>query len=1060
LRFAHFFIDRPRFATVLSIVTVIAGMIAYTALPVAEYPEIAPPTIVVRAAYPGADAQTVASTVATPLEQEINGVEGMLYMSSYSTGDGSMSLTITFQPGTDLDVAQVLVQNRVSAATARLPEEVRRLGVNTRKSSPDLMMVVNILSPDGTFDELYVSNYALTRVRDQLIRLDGVGDVLVFGAREYAIRVWLDPDKLSSLGLTGGDVVRALREQNVQVTGGALGQQPAPADAPIQLTVTTQGRFEDARQFRDVIVKATAEGRIVRLQDVARVELGARDYNSNSYLDGETAVGIGIFQRPGSNALTASAGIKAKMDALSRDFPKGLEYRIIYNPVEFIEQSIDEVYKTLIEAVLLVALVVLVFLQSWRASIIPILAIPISLIGTFAVMLMLGSTLNVLSLFGLVLAIGIVVDDAIVVVENIERNIALGMSPKEAAHKTMDEVGTAVIAIAIVLSAVFVPTAFIPGIQGAFYQQFALTIAVATILSAFNSLTLSPALGAIMLKPHAGHVARRSPLSRIGSWAANRFNSGFDRMSDGYARTTAVVARRKVVMLGIYAALAGATFWIGTSIPTGFIPQLDRGYAIVVVQLPDGASLSRTDAVVQKATEIIRQTPGVEHAIGITGLNGSTFTSTSNSGVVFATFSSFEERLKAGPSQSLMGIVGQLFGRLQSIPEAFIIAVPPPAVPGIGNSGGFKMQLQNVTGDEVRPLIAAAYQIMGRAAQTPGVVGVFTTFSANSPQVFLEIDRTKAQMLNVPIGNVFEALQVNLGQAYVNDFNAFGRVYQVRAQADVRFRLEEADIASIKVRSATGALVPLGTLVSLRDTAGPELIQRYNQYVSVPLQGAAAPGVSSGQALATMEQLARDTLLPGQSFEWTELALQQKLAGNTAIYIFALAVLFVFLALAAQYESWILPLAIILIVPLSALAAFVGVMLRGMDNNILVQVGLVVLVGLAAKNAILIVEFARQLEDQGRSVLDAVVEACRLRLRPILMTAFAFILGVVPLVIATGPGAEMRQALGTAVFAGMLGVTILGLFLTPVFYTALRGAMGTKKAEAAPPAEGHARAAE
>jgi HAE1 family hydrophobic/amphiphilic exporter-1 len=563
-----------------------------------------------------------------------------------------------------------------------------------------------------------------------------------------------------------------------------------------------------------------------------------------------------------------------------------------------------------------------------------------------------------------------------------------------------------------------------------------------------------------MLKPHAGHVARRSPLSRIGSWAANRFNSGFDRMSDGYARTTAVVARRKVVMLGIYAALAGATFWIGTSIPTGFIPQLDRGYAIVVVQLPDGASLSRTDAVVQTATEIIRQTPGVEHAIGITGLNGSTFTSTSNSGVVFATFSSFEERLKAGPSQSLMGIVGQLFGRLQSIPEAFIIAVPPPAVPGIGNSGGFKMQLQNVTGDEVRPLIAAAYQIMGRAAQTPGVVGVFTTFSANSPQVFLEIDRTKAQMLNVPIGNVFEALQVNLGQAYVNDFNAFGRVYQVRAQADVRFRLEEADIASIKVRSATGALVPLGTLVSLRDTAGPELIQRYNQYVSVPLQGAAAPGVSSGQALATMEQLARDTLLPGQSFEWTELALQQKLAGNTAIYIFALAVLFVFLALAAQYESWILPLAIILIVPLSALAAFVGVMLRGMDNNILVQVGLVVLVGLAAKNAILIVEFARQLEDQGRSVLDAVVEACRLRLRPILMTAFAFILGVVPLVIATGPGAEMRQALGTAVFAGMLGVTILGLFLTPVFYTALRGAMGTKKAEAAPPAEGQARAAE
>jgi len=1064
VRFAHFFIDRPRFATVVSIVTVIVGLIAYTQLPVTEYPEIAPPTIVVRAAYPGADAQTIASTVATPLEQEINGVEGMLYMSSYSTGDGSMALTITFQPGTDLDVAQVLVQNRVASATARLPEEVRRLGVNTRKSSPDLMMVVNILSPDGSLDELYVSNYALTRVRDQLIRLDGVGDVLVFGAREYAIRVWLDPEKLGSLGLTGGDVVRALREQNVQVTGGALGQQPAPADAQVQLTVTTQGRFEDARQFRDVIVKATPEGRIVRLQDVARVELGARDYNSNSYLDGKTAVGIGIFQRPGSNALTASDAIKAKMAEVSQDFPQGLEYRIIYNPVEFIEQSIDEVYKTLVEAILLVALVVLVFLQSWRASIIPILAIPVSLIGTFAVMLMLGSTLNVLSLFGLVLAIGIVVDDAIVVVENIERNIALGFSPKEAAHRTMNEVGTAVIAIAVVLSAVFIPTAFIPGIQGAFYQQFALTIAVATILSAFNSLTLSPALGAILLKPHAGHVARRNPLSRVGTWMANRFNAGFDRMSDGYGKTVSVVAGRKIVMLTIYAGLAAATYWVGNAIPTGFIPQLDRGYAIVVVQLPDGASLTRTDAVVQQASEIMRQTPGVAHAIAITGLNGATFTNASNSGVIFATFAPFADRLKAGPSQSLTGIVGQLFGRLQSIPEAFIIAIPPPAVPGIGSSGGFKLQLQNRTGDDVRPLIAAAYQIMGRATQTPDVTGVFTTFSANSPQVFLEIDRTKAQMLNVPIGNVFEALQVNLGQAYVNDFNAFGRVYQVRAQADVRFRLEEADIASIKVRSATGALVPLGTLVSLRETAGPELIQRYNQYVSVPLQGAAAPGVSSGQALATMEQLARDTLLPGQSFEWTELALQQQLAGNTAIYIFALAVLFVFLALTAQYESWILPLAIILIVPLSALAAFVGVMWRGMDNNILVQVGLVVLVGLAAKNAILIVEFARQLEDQGRSVKDAVVESCRLRLRPILMTAFAFILGVVPLVIATGPGAEMRQALGTAVFAGMLGVTILGLFLTPVFYTALRSAMGKKdEAGAVPatnPAEGHAKAAE
>ncbi|HZH26849.1 MAG TPA: multidrug efflux RND transporter permease subunit [Azospirillaceae bacterium] len=1044
MRLAHFFIVRPRFAAVVSIVMVIVGALAYLRLPVTEYPEIAPPTIVVRAAYPGADAQTVAATVATPLEQEINGVEGMLYMSSYSTGDGSMALTITFQPGTDLDMAQVLVQNRVAAAEPRLPEEVRRLGVNARKSSPDLMMVVHMLSPNGTYDDLYVSNYALSRVRDQLIRLDGIGDVQVFGAREYAIRIWLDPERLASLGLTGGDVVRALREQNVQVTGGSLGQQPAPADAPFQLSVTTQGRFSDPRQFHDVIVRSTADGRIVRLQDVARVELGARDYNTNSYLNGQSAVGIALFQRPGSNALDAAAGVKARMDELKAGFPPDLDYRIVYNPTEFIQQSIDEVYKTLLEAVLLVALVVLVFLQSWRASLIPILAIPVSLIGTFAVMSAFGFTLNVLTLFGLVLAIGIVVDDAIVVVENIERNMANGLSSRDAAHRTMDEVGTAVIAIAVVLSAVFVPTAFVPGITGAFYRQFALTISVATVLSAFNSLTLSPALGAILLKRHAPGRQPGNPLARIGGAFARVFNGGFDRMSRGYGRSVGIVARRKVLMLLIYAGLGAATVYLGGRIPTGFIPQLDRGYAIVVVQLPDGASLGRTDEVVRKATDIMLATPGVRDAVGFAGFSGATFTNASNAGVVFASFQPFEERLKAG--QTLQGIVGELFGRLQSIPEAFVIAVPPPAVPGIGSQGGFKLQLQNRTGEDVRPLLETAYQIMGRAAQTPGVQGVFTTFSANSPQVFLEIDRVKAQMLNVPIGNIFEALQVYLGTSYVNDFNAFGRIYQVRAQADQRFRLEQEDVPAIRVRSATGALVPLGTLVTLRETAGPELIQRYNQFVSVPIQGAAAPGVSSDQALAIMEGLAKDTLPPGISFEWTELALQQKLAGNTAVYIFGLSILFVFLALAAQYESWILPLAIILIVPLSALSAFIGILSRGMDNNILVQVGLVVLVGLAAKNAILIVEFARQLEREGHRLVEAIVEACRLRLRPILMTAFAFILGVVPLVVAEGPGAEMRQALGTAVFAGMLGVTFLGLFLTPVFYVVLRRLGGARRA--------------
>jgi len=1036
MKFSHFFVDRPIFASVVSIVIVIVGAIAFLRLPVTEYPEIAPPTIVVRASYPGADAETVAATVATPLEQEINGVEDMLYMSSYSTSDGSIALTITFKVGTDLDNAQVLVQNRVSIALPRLPEEVRRLGVTTRKSSPDLMMVVHMLSPDESYDQLYISNYASIRVRDTLLRLDGVGDIIVFGAREYSLRVWLDPEKLSAYSLTGGDVVRALQEQNVQVSGGALGQPPAPGDNAFQVIVTTQGRFTDVRQFRNVIVKAGDDGRLVRLEDVARVEIGARDYVTNSYLNGKPAVALAIFQRPGSNALDAAASIIGKMDELKRDFPSGVDYQIVYNPTEFIAQSVDEVYKTLFEAIVLVALVVLVFLQSWRASLIPILAIPVSLIGTFAVMAAFGFTLNVLTLFGLVLAIGIVVDDAIVVVENVERNIALGMSPRDAAHETIDEVGTAVIAIAIVLSAVFIPTAFIPGISGQFYRQFALTVAVATVISAFNSLTLSPALAALLLRKHETGHRGGGILTRLGRAFASRFNRGFDRTSDGYARSVGVMVKRKGWMLLLYLGLAGATVWLGQKLPTGFIPTLDRGYAIVVIQLPEGASLTRSDAVTQAASEIIRKTPGVQDAVAFAGFAGATFTNASNAAVIFARFTPFETRLAQGlPSAA---IIGQLFGRLQSIEEAFIIALPPPAVPGIGSTGGFKMQLQNRIGDDIRPLLAAAYEIMGKARADQRLTGVFTTFSASTPQIFLEIDRTKARMLNVPIANIFEALQVNLGSAYVNDFNLFGRVFQVRAQADQKFRLDQDNIMRLKVRGASGDLVPLGTLVSIREVSGPDLVQRYNLYASVPIQGSAAPGVSTGDALAAMEKLAAETLLPGITFEWTELALQERLTGDTAIYIFALAVLFVFLALAAQYESWVLPLAIMLIVPMSVLAALLGVFIRQGDNNILVQVGLVVLVGLAAKNAILIVEFARQLEAEGKGPVAAVIEASRLRLRPILMTAFAFILGVVPLVFATGPGAEMRQALGTAVFSGMIGVTLLGLFLTPVFYVVLR----------------------
>jgi HAE1 family hydrophobic/amphiphilic exporter-1 len=1040
MRFAHFFVDRPIFASVVSIVVLIVGAIAYTQLPVAQYPEIAPPTIVVRATYPGADAETVAATVATPIEQEINGVENMLYMSSYSSADGAMALTVTFRPGTDLNQAQVLVQNRVAIAEPRLPEDVRRLGVTTAKSSPDLMMVIHMLSPDDTYDQLYVSNYARSRVRDVLLRLDGVGDLIIFGEREFSLRIWLDPEKLSAYGMTAADIVQALRDQNVQVSGGSIGAPPMNRGTAFEYTVTTQGRFDDARDFRYVIVKSTEDGRLISLQDVARIELGAKDYITNSYLDGKPAVALGIFQRPGSNALASAAEIKAKIAELSQDFPKGLAYDIIYDPTAFIQQSINEVYKTILEAMALVVVVIIVFLQSWRTAIIPIVAIPVSLIGTLAVLYAFGFSLNMLTLFGLVLAIGIVVDDAIVVVENVERNIALGLEPNPAAHLTMDEVGTAVMAISLVLISVFVPAAFIPGITGQFYLQFAITIAVSTAISAFISLSLSPALAALLLKSH--HESQKEPrffIGRLGRSLANGFNRGFHRVSEWYGRLVKALVGSTaalLAMLAVFAVLIYATIYMVQTVPRGFIPTMDQGYAIVVVQLPDGASLERTDAVIQRATEIVNKTPGVRNAVAFSGFSGATFTNASNSGVIFAPFKPFEERLETG--ETAEKIIGTLFGSLQGIQEAFIIALPPPPVPGIGNSGGFKMQLQERNSSDMRQILALAYQMAGQANQTPGLVGVFTTFSASSPQYFLAIDRDKARILNVAIPSIFETLSINLGTAYVNDFNAFGRVYQVRAQADQAFRIDRDDILKLKVRSQSGELVPLGTLVEIQDSTGPSLVQRYNMYVSVPLQGNAAPGVSTGDALKKMKDLAATSLPDGTSFEWTELALQESQTGNTAVFIFALSVLFVFLALAAQYESWIMPFAIVLIVPLGVLAAMIGVFVRGLDNNILVQVGLIVLIGLAAKNAILIVEFARQAQDRGLSPVDAAVEACRLRLRPILMTAFAFILGVVPLMIAEGPGAEMRQSLGTAVFSGMLGVTIIGLFLTPVFYVALR----------------------
>ncbi len=1044
----RFFVTRPIFAIVVAVITTIVGMLAYFELPIEQYPEIAPPSIVVRASYPGADAETIAATVATPLEQEINGVEGMLYMSSYSTADGSMSLTITFDLGTNLDAAQVLVQNRVSIAEPRLPQEVRALGVTTTKSSPDLMMVIHMLSPDETFDQLYVSNYARSRVRDRLVRLDGVGDLLIFGEREFSARVWLDPDRLGSLGLTSGDVVDALREQNVQVSGGSLGAPPNATDSAFQVTLTTQGRLEEPSEFERVIIKSTDDGRVVRVRDVARVEIGARSYVTNSYLNNKPAVALGIFQRPGSNALASAAEILGVVEELSKDFPPGLEYQVVYNPTEFIEASVNAVYRTLFEAVLLVVVVIIVFLQSWRTAVIPLIAIPVSLIGTFAVMLALGYSLNLLTLFGLILAIGIVVDDAIVVVENVERNIENGMSPRDASARTMDEVQNAIIGTTLVLIAVFVPAALVPGITGQFYRQFAVTISVATVISTINSLSLSPALAASILKPR-GAASGRNPLAVITVPLANGFNRGFDAVARAYGRTVRIMASsggmRGLAML-VFAGLLGTTYWVNSKVPTGFIPEADQGYAIVVVQLPDGAALDRTDAIMRQATDIALATPGVTNAVAFAGFSGATFTNANNQGVIFTTFESFEEREVTGLTAG--AIVGQLFGRMQSLREAFIIAIAPPAVRGVGTGGGFKLQLRETESADMSRVLQAAYAVMGSSRQSDKVQGVFTTFSAGSPQLYLEIDRVRAQMLNVPIGEIFEALSINLGSAYVNDFNAFGRLFQVRAQADEPFRLSQDDIRSLRVRSATGALVPLGTLVTVRETAGPALVQRYNQQVSVPVQGSTAPGVSTGEALIEMEALAEAVMPPGLDFEWTELALQERNQGDTAAYIFAFSILFAFLFLAALYESWTLPFVIILIVPLAMLGALLGVMYRGMDNNILTQVGLIVLVGLAAKNAILVVEFAKQAqEERGLSTIDAAVEASQLRLRPILMTAFAFILGVLPLMVATGPGSEMRQALGTAVFFGMSGVTLLGLFFTPIFYVALRSIFPFRKKE-------------
>ncbi len=1037
MRFTHSFIDRPILATVVSVFVTLIGLGALVILPVAQYPEIVPPTVQVTTSYPGASAEVVSQTVATPLEQEINGVEEMLYLSSQSTGDGKLTITVTFRIGTDLNVAQMLTQNRVQDALPRLPQDVQRLGVQVRKATPNILLAVHLYSPDASRDLLYLSNYATLHIKDALARLPGVGDVQLFGARDYAMRIWLDPDKVAAYQLSAGEVLAALRAQNVQVSAGILNQPPVPGEAAFQINVQTLGRLLKPEQFADIIVKTDDRGRVTRIRDIGRVEIGASDYGSTAYMDRSDGLPLLIFAQPGANSLEVESEVLSTTAALKKDFPPGVDSIIIYDPTIFVAKSVREVVTTIFVAILLVVGVVFLFLQTWRASIIPVVAIPVSLVGTFTVLYALGISLNNLSLFGLVLAVGIVVDDAIVVVENVERNIRAGMSSTAAAHRTMDEVGGALVSIALTLCAVFVPSAFLSGISGQFFRQFAVTIAASTVISCFVSLTLSPALCALLLDAHGRQETPRPGLpGRLVAAGFDRFNRGFDGLSRGYGRLTRRLVRGLAVVVAIYVALIGAAGFEFSRTPTGFIPEQDQGYLITVLQLPPGATLARTEQVVKRATDIILKTRGIEHVAPFAGLDATTFTVGSNSGTIFSGLPSLYNHSLPGVTAN--SVLADLRARLSVIEDAYVLTIPPPPVQGIGNAGGFKMMLEDRAGLGSQALVDATRSLVAAANNDPAFAGVFTLLNTGSPSLYADIDRMKAEKVGLTPTDVFDTLQVYLGSQYVNDFNLLGRTYQVIVQADGRFRRDRQDLTGLKARNATGDMVPIGTVAQLKDATIPYRVPRYNLFPAAEVQGVAAPGVATGTALHRMAELAGQVLPPGIGFEWTEIAYQQEQKGTPTILVFGAAALFVFLVLAAKYESWKLPLSVVLIVPMCLLAAVSGLLFRGMPIDILAQIGFVVLVGLAAKNAILIVEFARQAQDGGSPAAEAAVHAARTRLRPILMTSLAFILGVAPLVLATGAGAEMRQSLGTAVFGGMLGVTGFGLIFTPAFYTLMQ----------------------